>query len=416
MFHRIGAAAYKADLNNILAISEITGNSHLNFKSVHIAGTNGKGSVSNMLASVFMEAGYKTGLFTSPHLKDFRERIRIDGKMIPETYVVNYVEKYFGIFENIKPSFFEWTTALAFSYFLESEVNIAIIETGLGGRLDSTNIISPELSIITNISFDHMNLLGDTIKKIAFEKAGIIKQDTPVVIGERQIETENVFVEKAINMNSKIVFASDHYKAERKSGSSAQTFCLRKEGAIFLDDLKPDLLGFYQQKNICTVAQSVEELNDKFPKLSKNTFRRGIERVKLNTGLKGRWDILNEQPLTIADIGHNPSGIQEIIAQLNELLSVNQDSKLHMVFGMVKDKDVDQILTLLPKKAHYYFCQAQLPRSLDAGELAAKAKTFNLNGEKYPSVTKAVESALKNANTFDIVFIGGSTFIVAEAI
>ncbi len=417
MFHRIGAAAYKANLDNIIAISNLTGNPHNRFKTVHIAGTNGKGSVSNMLASVFMEAGYKAGLFTSPHLKDFRERIRVNGEMITENFVIDFVDTYSVIFDNIKPSFFEWTTALAFAFFAEQNTDVAIIETGLGGRLDSTNIITPELSIITNISYDHMNLLGDTLEKIASEKAGIIKKGVPVVIGERQHECDHVFSNKAAEMKSEIVFASDHFIAERGSVSlTDQSFTIHKDRSVYHNDLRIGLRGIYQQKNICTVAQSFEKLKGRFDKLDAEAFIKGVANVRLNTGLRGRWEILNNHPLTIADIGHNEAGIQMVVEQLNELLSERKEAKLHIVFGVVNDKDSDSILKLLPLNANYYFCRADMPRALDVDKLAVKAESFQLTGRKYNSVKEAYEGALKNASENDIVFIGGSTFVVAEVI
>jgi dihydrofolate synthase/folylpolyglutamate synthase len=417
MFHRIGAAAYRADLNNIIAISRLTGNPENKFKSVHVAGTNGKGSVSNMLASVFMEAGYKTGLFTSPHLKDFRERILINGEMISEEKVIRFVEEHKGIFDNIEPSFFEWTTALAFSYFAQEKVDIAIIETGLGGRLDSTNIITPELSIITNISYDHMYLLGDTLEKIAVEKAGIIKTGIPVVVGEREIETEKVFADKSSQMNSEIFFASDNFSALKKSDKSAgQDYQIKQGDQIIFPELTVSLKGNYQRKNICTVLQAFVLLKKQFPKLSTDALVKGAGNVQKNTGLRGRWDILNESPLTIADIAHNEAGITYSVQQLKELLAVRNNSKLHVVFGMVKDKDAGQILKLLPENAHYYFCQPDLPRALPVDELYEMANQNKLHGEKFATVSDAFEAANFNSRPDDIIYVGGSTFVVAEII
>ena len=423
MFHRIGAAAYKADLKNIIALSENLNNPEKKFKSIHVAGTNGKGSVSHMIASVLQESGYKTGLFTSPHLKDFRERIRINGKMIEEETVTDFIEKHKRFFDVIEPSFFEWTTALAFNYFEKEKVDIAVIETGLGGRLDSTNIITPQLSVITNISFDHMQFLGDTLEKIAVEKAGIIKNGISVVVGERQKESENIFINKAKEANSSIVFASDHYQSEIISLlNEVQTFRIRKNEKILYDKLSIDLTGAYQLRNICTVLQSLELLKNKFPKIDDDKIRNGLRKIKANTGLLGRWHIIAKNPLTIADVGHNEAGIKYVMDQLNSMLVKNQEDriqnkiKLHIVFGIVNDKDPSHILALLPKHASYYFCKANIPRALDADELKNTATSFNIYGESYASVITALEAAQKNANKEDIIFIGGSTFVVAEII
>ena len=423
MFHRIGAAAYKADLKNIIALSETLNNPEKKFKSIHVAGTNGKGSVSHMIASVLQESGYKTGLFTSPHLKDFRERIRINGQMIDEETITDFIENHKSSFDVIEPSFFEWTTALAFKYFEKEKVDIAVIETGLGGRLDSTNIITPELSVITNISFDHMQLLGDTLEKIATEKAGIIKKRIDVVIGERQKESENIFIDKAKEKNSSIVFASDHYQSEIISlVNEVQTFRIRKNDSILYDNLSIDLSGAYQLRNICTVLQTLELLKKKFSKIDDDKIRRGLQKIKANTGLLGRWQVIGKNPLTIADVGHNEAGIKYVMDQLNSMLEKNQDDKtqnkikLHIVFGIVNDKDPSHILAILPKHASYYFCKANIPRALDADELKKTAVAFNILGESYSSVTTALEAAQKNANKEDIIFIGGSTFVVAEII
>ncbi len=432
MFHRIGAAAYKSDLNNILALSNYLNKPEQKFKSIHVAGTNGKGSVSHMIASVFQEAGYKTALFTSPHLKDFRERIRINGKMIDKEIVSDFVEKHRNTFDKIEPSFFEWTTALAFNFFSEEKFDIAIIETGLGGRLDSTNIINPELSVITNISYDHMQLLGNTLEKIAIEKAGIIKNGVSVVIGERQTESEKVFVNKASEMNSSIYFASDNFQSEAISIiNEVQKFRIRKNDKILYDELLVDLCGNYQNKNICTVLQSLEIARKNFSKIDENKIKSGLRKVSKNTGLQGRWQVIGRNPMTIADVAHNEEGIKFVVDQLNSLLSayitpdktpLNINSKtfnypkLHIVFGVVNDKNILSMLTLLPKHAIYYFCKADIPRALDADELKKSASLFNLKGEVYSSVTNALKAAQNNAGKEDIVFIGGSTFVVAEII
>lgn len=423
MFHRIGVAAYKADLKNILALSEILNYPEKKIKCIHVAGTNGKGSVSHMIASVLQESGYKTGLFTSPHLKDFRERIRINGRMIDEETISDFIEKHKKSFDVIEPSFFEWTTALAFKYFEEEKVDLAVIETGLGGRLDSTNIITPELSIITNISFDHMQLLGDTLEKIATEKAGIIKKSIAVVVGERQKESENIFIDKAEETNSSIVFASDHYQSEIISlVNEVQTFRIRKNDKILYDKLSIDLSGAYQLRNICTVIQSLELLKKKFSKIDDDKMINGLQKIKANTGLLGRWEVIGKNPLIIADVGHNEAGIKYVMDQLNSMLEKNQDiktqnkPKLHIVFGIVNDKDPSHILAILPKHASYYFCQANIPRALDADELKKTGVSFNIFGESYSSVKTALEAAQKNASKEDIIFIGGSTFVVAEII
>jgi dihydrofolate synthase/folylpolyglutamate synthase len=420
MFHRIGAAAYKANLDNINELSELLNHPEKKFKSVHIAGTNGKGSVSNMIASIFKEAGYKTGLFTSPHLKDFRERIRVDGKMIGEDVIISFIEKYKNEFERIKPSFFEWTTAIAFNYFANENVEVAIIETGLGGRLDSTNIIAPELSVITNISFDHMYLLGDTLTKIASEKAGIIKNSIPVVIGERQESVSDVFIQKAFETESEIIFASDNYLAERISNSDdEQSFRIERNGKLFISEMKC-LQGYYQEKNICTVLQSIELLKNKFEKLNDESIVAGIENVIINTGLQGRWQVLSIEPLIIADVAHNEAGLKLVLKQVNDRMiqqrKKHKDSKLHLVFGMVNDKDPVKVLYLLPKDAQYYFCKANIPRSLDEKELKFMAAEFFLKGECYDSVLSALNAAKHSSGKNDIIFIGGSTFIVAEVI
>lgn len=413
MFHRIGAAAYKGDLNNINSLSDILGHPEKKIKTIHIAGTNGKGSVSNMIASVFQEAGYKTGLFTSPHLKNFRERIRINGNMVEENVVIRFVEENLKSFENIQPSFFEWTTAFAFDYFAKEKVDIAIIETGLGGRLDSTNIIIPELSIITNISFDHMQFLGDTLVKIAGEKAGIIKEGVPVIAGERQEECEYVFIEKALENNSPLLFASDYYVAEFISADDAgQTFRILKNNKIIFDGIVCELKGDYQAKNICTVLLSIKVLKKSYTGLSESAIREGLKNITKNTGLQGRWQVIKQRPLTIVDVGHNEAGIRYVMQQLSRL----KFHQLHIVFGMVNDKSPEMVLSLLPKNARYYFCNANLPRALDASVLKSHAEAFGLNGNVYSSVAEAFEDAKAKAEKNDVIFIGGSTFVVAEII
>jgi dihydrofolate synthase/folylpolyglutamate synthase len=415
MYHRIGAEAYKADLNNILAICSLLGNPQHTFPSIHVAGTNGKGSTSHMLASIFQEKGLKTGLFTSPHLKDFRERIRINGVMIPEEKVIHFVTRYKTDFEIIRPSFFEMTVGLAFDHFREEKVDVAIIEVGLGGRLDSTNVITPLLSIITNITFDHMQFLGNTLEKIAKEKAGIIKSGIPVVIGETQKDIQHVFIEKAKAENSEIQFADSKFEAVfSKEGSMNGTLQLTiyRKNQLFLSGLESPLGGLYQMKNIVTVCAACELLSFSFIPISANDIRHGILHVISNTGLAGRWQVLSRSPLTICDTGHNEGGLKEVLTQIMG----TPHKKLHVVFGMVNDKEIDTILQMLPKDATYYFCKADIPRGLDANELQFKAKHFGLSGNVYVSVYEAMKAAQRSAELNDLVFIGGSTFIVAEVV
>ena len=428
MFQRIGAAAYKNNLDNTIAICKLIGNPENKFKSIHVAGTNGKGSTSHLLASVLQSAGYKVGLYTSPHLKDFRERIKINGAMIPQQNVVDFVEKYKTDFEKIQPSFFEMTVALAFDHFINQQIDIAVIEVGLGGRLDSTNVISPELSIITNISFDHTALLGNTLVKIAAEKAGIIKPKTPVIIGETQVEIKNIFLKKAKQNNSPLLFADEIYKSTNvhhvnneklllsmdiKKQYHPTSFSERVKGDLksYLN-IETELLGYYQQKNIPTVLCAIELLNGKGFHISESAIRDGIKNVTQQTGLLGRWQILSHQPLVIADTGHNEAGIKEVLAQISR----TPHQRLHFVLGMVNDKDISTILSLLPKNAAYYFCKADIPRALSADDLANQARIAGLSGETFGSVANALISAKKNAQTADLVFIGGSTFTVAEVV
>ncbi|MDP4267402.1 MAG: folylpolyglutamate synthase/dihydrofolate synthase family protein [Bacteroidota bacterium] len=416
MFHRVGPAAYKADMNNTIAICEKLKNPQNNFKSVHIAGTNGKGSVSHFIASILQESGYKVGLYTSPHLKDFRERIKINGEMIPKEKVVSFIENNNNFFEEIQPSFFEMTVGLAFEYFAEENVDVAVIETGLGGRLDSTNIICPEVSVITNISLDHTNLLGNTEEMIAKEKAGIIKNGIPVVIGETQMPSTEVFIEKAKEVDSPIFFAELNYKAQNvKYSINSDTQLIMdifKGNNIFIRNLCPELKGFYQVKNIITTIQAIEILTEKNFNITKDNIIGGIENVIKNTSLKGRWQTLSTKPLTICDTGHNIGGIREVIS----LIKNTPYSNLHMVVGFCNDKDIEPILKLFPKVATYYFCKADIPRGLDAKELKMLARKQGLTGKSYKTVSDALESATIKAGVDDLIFVGGSTFIVAEVI
>lgn len=413
MFTRVGAAAIKKDLTNTIALCNTLDNPHTKFKTIHVAGTNGKGSVSHILASVLQSAGYKTGLYTSPHLKDFRERIKINGEMIPQQFVVDFVANNKSLFTSISPSFFEMTVALCFDYFAKEEVEIAVIETGLGGRLDSTNIINPQLSVITNIGWDHMDMLGDTLELIAGEKAGIIKPNTHVVIGETQEETTQVFIDKAQNSNSPIVFADSGYSLNNFDNTGSISVCdVFKGNTSLLTQLQCELTGIYQQKNIITAIAAIEQLQQAGYKISENNIREGFAQVKTQTGLLGRWQKLSDSPLTYADTGHNLNGVQEVLKQLQLL----QYKHLHMVWGMVKDKDISKILALLPTTATYYFCNAQIPRALAAENLQQQAIAFGLQGNAYPTVELAVQAAQKAAQPNDLVFVGGSTFIVAEAV
>ncbi len=388
MYQRQGAAAYKADIGNIVNACKQLNNPHQRFKSIHIAGTNGKGSVAHILASILQEVGYKTALYTSPHLKDFRERIKINGEMIAEQEVIDFVSENKHLFEKLEMSFFEMTVALAFDYFAKKKVDIAIIECGLGGRLDSTNIIYPELSIITNIGLDHTNLLGNSLEKIAKEKAGIIKRNTPIIIGRKQEKTKQIFINIASDKKAKIHFT----KTENNYSS--------------------DLKGIYQKENIATAIMTVKQLSKLGWNIGEKNIKNGLQKVMENTQLLGRWQILNDKPKVICDVGHNEDGIKQIVKQIKKIPYQN----LHFVFGMVKDKNLSNILKLLPKKAKYYFCEAQIPRALEVSLLETEAITFGLNGNSFSSVAKALAQAKKNANEDDLIFIGGSAFIVAEAL
>jgi len=417
MFQRVGAAAYKANLDNTYAILDALENPHEHFKSVHIAGTNGKGSVSHLLASILQETGYKTGLYTSPHLKDFRERIRINGKMIPEEEVVSFIEKYGKDFEAIKPSFFEMTVGMAFKYFEEQIVDIAVLEVGMGGRLDSTNVVSPELSVITNISYDHTAFLGDTLEKIAAEKAGIIKENIPVVIGEMQEETTDVFLNKAHEMNASLSFADQNlsiHRAEKfvKNDQPKYLLDISKGGMPYLTEIELPLNGLYQLKNLITTLQSVEMLSQRGYNISPVAIYEGIKKVDKNTGFAGRWLILGKNPSIICDIAHNVEGMRHVLSQLGSL----QFKKLHLVLGMVNDKEIDKILQMLPQKAVYYFCKADIPRGMESSKLKRKAEEYGLIGQAWASVQEAFDAAKKSATADDLVFVGGSTFVVAEVI
>jgi dihydrofolate synthase/folylpolyglutamate synthase len=418
LFTRVGQSAYKADLDNTIELCRRLDDPQHKFKSLHVGGTNGKGSTSHMLAAVLQTAGYKTGLYTSPHLKDFRERIRINGEMMSEQYVIDFVAGHRADFDEIRPSFFEMTVGLAFEYFAKEKVDIAIIEVGLGGRLDSTNIITPLLSVITNIGWDHMNILGDTLQLIAGEKAGIIKPGIPVVIGEYQEEIASIFTSKAKAENAKLTFASAEFKAEVKGSADNikefldVTLTPTTNSKLNTQNLKLDLTGTYQLKNIKTVLCAVEELKAQGFIITDEHLKIALSQVKILTGLHGRWEVINKNPLTICDTGHNPEGISEV---LQNIAGVSY-SKLHFVLGVVNDKDISKILLMLPADATYYFCRPDIPRGLEAESLRLKAESVGLKGEIYASVKDALTSAQQNAGADDLVFVGGSTFVVAEVV
>lgn len=411
MFSRIGAAAYKADLTNTIRLCNTLGNPQHKFKSIHVAGTNGKGSTSHMLAAILQTAGYKTGLYTSPHLKDFRERIKVNGEMVSEEFVILFTERIRPRIEEIEPSFFEITVAMAFEYFAQQEVDIAIIETGLGGRLDSTNVIVPELSIITNIGWDHMNLLGNSLEKIAAEKAGIIKEKIPVVVGEVIPETISIFEETAYEKNAPLSIAErkrhitdwnwEKHELVVEVASEHQT-----DHKIYHLDLQ----GVYQTKNLLTVLEACSILQQKGWKLDNDAIQQGLKHTKKITGLHGRWEVIHTSPLVVMDVAHNADGIRQLVQQA-ELISHDQ---LHIIIGMVKDKDIDRVLSLLPKTANYYFTKAQIPRALPENELMEKAGKLKLKGDSFPDVNEALEFALQHTHPDDLIIICGSVFLVGE--
>eukprot|EP01029_Cantina_marsupialis_P019708 TRINITY_DN4586_c0_g1_i1.p3 TRINITY_DN4586_c0_g1~~TRINITY_DN4586_c0_g1_i1.p3 ORF type:complete len:429 (+),score=42.98 TRINITY_DN4586_c0_g1_i1:97-1383(+) len=413
MYQRTGKAAYKANLDNTLALDEYFQHPHRKFKSIHVAGTNGKGSVSHSIASVLQESGLKVGLYTSPHLRDFRERIKINGELIPEQEVVDFIKVHKGKFEEIQPSFFEMTVALAFDYFARMEVDIAVIEVGLGGRLDSTNIIDPILSIITNISLDHTNLLGTELSQIAKEKAGIIKKNVPLVVGEKQTEIADLFCQTASQRGTNIQFAEDIYALESVEYlDTLQKIEYKSFGDSSGVEIKCDLLGQYQQKNIRTALCGIEELKKLGYCIPIETIKQGFANVVRNTGLLGRWQYLGHNPKVICDTGHNLAGIKEILEQISR----TEYRNLHIVFGMVDDKNIDDILRLMPKNANYYFTKASIPRALDQEILQKKAEVFELIGNHYSRVDLALGYAKQNASKDDLIFVGGSTFVVAEVV
>ena len=411
MYQRIGNAAYNKSLTNILALCEALGHPERQFRNIHVAGTNGKGSSSHMLAAVLQQAGYKTGLYTSPHLKSFTERIRIDGAEIGEEFVVEFVAQCQPLFAKLKPSFFEMTVALAFAYFAREQVEVAVIEVGLGGRLDSTNIVTPLVSLITNIGYDHMLLLGDTLPQIAAEKAGIIKDKVPVVVGQYQEEVAGVFEEAAALHGAPLFYADRQLQvSHRQETAIGQTLTISKSGSVWLPDLEIDLGGLYQQHNVLGVLQTLLLLQEMGFAIPEQAIRQGLRHTCALTGLKGRWQILQHNPLTIADTAHNKDGLQQVVKQLAQL----PVKKVHFVFGTVNDKDIGSILRLLPPAYVYYFCQASIPRALPVDELVREAGAVGLAGKAFPTVAEAVAAALQEARPDEAVFIGGSNFVVAE--
>ena len=412
MFSKIGSDAIKKGLDNIINLCDSLDNPQHKFKTIHIAGTNGKGSVSHMLAAILQTAGYKTSLYTSPHLIDFRERIKLNGEMIPAEDVVGFVEKIIPKITELHPSFFEITVAMAFDYFAANKVDIAIIETGLGGRLDSTNIIKPILSVITNIAYDHTDLLGNTLELIAAEKAGIIKKNTPVVIGEVIPETKDVFNQKATLEFSDIFYAEEEWKyCGHKINSEHLSITVENQLTGNISDYKLDLRGSYQIHNIITVLSAISQLKLNGWDINDEALNKGLMNVTNITGLKGRWDIVNNNPLIVIDVGHNAHGVSEVLKQIQTITYKN----LHFVTGMVKDKDVDSVLNLLPVNATYYFTKAQIPRALQEDLLHERASKYNLSGYAYPSVNLAIESVIKNADKDDLIVICGSVFVAGEA-
>ncbi len=410
VFQRVGSVAYKKDIANTIRLCEILGNPHKKFKSVHIAGTNGKGSTSHMLSAVLQVAGYKTGLYTSPHLHEFTERIRVDGAEVSREFIVDFVNRIQPYIDEIKPSFFEITVAMAFDYFASQQIDIAVVEVGLGGRLDSTNVITPELSLITNIGWDHKDLLGDTLVQIAGEKAGIIKPGVPVVVSERQPGIDEVFIRRAQELGSQIHFATEDFRVEPVNKAGRITLNVFHRGDMIFPDLYIPLQGYYQQKNLIGVLKAVEVLDHLNWGITSEGLLKGLSEVTTLTGLRGRWQKLGERPLVVCDTGHNIDGIREVVNQIR----AQSFQKLHIVFGVVKDKDLGAVLEVLPGDAFYYFCEAKIPRAMPAAQLAQLAESAGLSGVIVPDVQSAVNEARNRAAPDDMIFIGGSTFVVAE--
>ena len=415
MFSRVGAAAYKEDLHNTIALCKALNDPHKKFRTIHIAGTNGKGSTSHMLAALLQEAGFKTGLYTSPHLKDFRERIKINGEMVPKDFVIEFVKRTDTITREIQPSFFELTVAMAFEHFAAEKVDIAVIETGLGGRLDSTNIITPILSVITTIGYDHMNILGGTLEMIAAEKAGIIKAGVPVVIGEYLPQTKEIFISKAREMNAPIRFASEEFEVSEVSYSAKLLTCnVRDTVHDISETFRLDLNGLYQVKNLRTVLCAESILGPLGYMINNEEEKRALENVKTITGFPGRWDIVKENPTVVLDVAHNEDGIKQVLDQVNMINADRQQKQIHFVIGMVKDKEVSKVLALLPDNAHYYFTNAHIPRAMPFTELKEKAEALGLTGTGYDNVNVAINAALFDAEANDIIIVCGSVFVVGE--
>jgi dihydrofolate synthase/folylpolyglutamate synthase len=413
MFSRIGSAAFKKDLTNTKKLCGFLNDPFEKFKSIHIAGTNGKGSVSHMLAAILQKAGYKTGLYTSPHLKDFRERIKINGEMVTEEFVVQFTERIKPMIEEIEPSFFEITVGMAFEFFAENEIDIAIIETGLGGRFDSTNIIIPELSVITNIGWDHMNILGDTLQKIAFEKAGIIKENIPTIIGEVLPQTEKTFRDVAAEKNSSLSIASEKRQAVSWRWEKHELVVeVAQEGRTDHQLFWLDLPGIYQTKNLLTVLEVCSQLIQKGWNIEEEHIKTGLQQTKKITGLHGRWEVVHQHPLIVLDVAHNEDGVKMLMEQVE----VTDHDHLHVILGIVKDKEAERILSLFPKLAQYYFTRANIPRALDAEVLRTKAEDFELFGEAYADVNQALAAATLKALKQDLILVCGSVFLVGEVL
>ena len=411
MFSRIGAAAIKKDLHNTVALCQSLSNPHQQFKSIHVAGTNGKGSVSHMLAAVLQTAGYKTGLYTSPHLHDFRERIKINGEMISKEYVIDFTKRIQPMIDELEPSFFEITVAMAFEYFAKEQVDIAVIEVGLGGRLDSTNIITPELSVITNIGWDHMNILGYSLKEIAFEKAGIIKKNIPVVIGETIPETKEVFLQKAKDSKAPVLLAQQQFTIQQfKTQEEALFVELREKETELVLQYEIDLPGIYQTNNLVTVLTAIRALQKLNWKISEQHIQSALRQTKKINGLHGRWEVIHKNPTVVLDVGHNEDGITQIIQQIKQTIY----NHLRIVIGMVKDKEVEKVLALLPKEAVYYFTRAQIPRAMPELELQNKALLLALKGETFTDVNLALNAAIEHSSAEDLILVCGSVYLVGE--
>ena len=412
MYHRVGQVAYKKDLTNTIQLCEAAGNPQDKIKTIHIAGTNGKGTTTHIIAGGLQSQGYKVGVYTSPHYKDFRERIKINGQYITSKFIVNFLNKHHETIELVDPSFFEVTVAMAFAYFDAAKVDFAIIETGLGGRLDSTNIINPLLSVITNISYDHQNLLGDTLQAIAGEKAGIIKEKVPILIGERQSEVEQVFIDKAKTMSAPITFAEDNLKLTLlQSANGTKEYQAKYQDEIWLKSLKTTISGPFQDKNLVTGLCALKMLSKQI-EINDAQLMHFFPDLIQKTAYMGRWQVLGQRPLIIADSAHNEGGLKLVI---NELTTIKK-THLHIVMGFVNDKDLSKVLALFPKDATYYFAKANIPRGLEASALQTTAKEFQLIGKSYTSVNKAFAAAHKKAQPEDLIFVGGSIFVVAEVL